>query len=455
MERLNQNTESNENLANSQAKFFRDLKLWELSSFEKYKFRLSTEKLILSPNESNEMTELAQLISGQNGFLEGALKLYKATLNPQFVGKVTGGTIRKILTTNLSAQDLEFINSNLESKSFMTRLDLVKVKKQNHVSPNFQIVEIEADKTHAFGYVTFPKLFRNTFLLEKNQLGIINAFVEELNNRKIEKGKPIILFLNKSENFYLKELTAFSVIAKRFDINLEIAEEKDIEIKSEKICIKNKNIDSNLLVSIPRITPSGIYGTGFQLSELLNLYRNKKIEVLIPPYRFLGAKGLLGIFKNTLNDPDIEIILEQTFGKELLKKLRPFIPDTINVTKRNKNEVLKILESEPDDWVIKEISTSGMRGVSLPGQDEEKRKKMLIQIIQNPFNFIIQRKVEQQTGLFTFSEPEKPSFIKQAEMYMRISPFVGNGKLFEIGLTAREQKSVHGSTDSIQIPVIF
>lgn len=456
MERFNSNISKEIGLTNFQASYFREINLWNSFDFNKFKFRLSSEKLVLSPMESKEIRLLSNLISAKDGFIQNAIKLYKMTLDPRFSGTILGGSIRKTLTTNISSVDLDFIDSDLDNAPFITRLDLVMAKNPMDGTPKFQIVEIEGDKTHAFGYVTFQKLIRNKFLFEENSLGIVEAFRTELEKRNIPNDEPIILILNRSESFYLKELKAFAEIAKMNGINLNIAEEGDIKIQDDQILVSSQKIKSKVLVNIPVLTPNGIYGTGFALNDFLKIYKEKKIQVLIPPYRFLGAKGLLGIFKNTLKDPELEKLLEKTFGKELLTSLRPFMPETINVTKRNKNKVLEILSNEPNEWVIKEISTSGMRGVSLPeGNEKEKRERMLAQIISNPFNFIIQRKVVQETRLFTFAEPENPSQIKQAEMYMRVSPFITNNGLIEVGLTAREKPSVHGAIDSIQIPVIY
>lgn len=457
MERFNQNfTDKERGLNNFQASFFRDINLWSTYDFNRFKFRLSAERMVLSPQESTEIKLISSIVSAKNGFINGAIKLYKMTLDPRFSGTILGGSIRKTLTTNISNSDLAFINADLENSPFITRLDLVKTKEFSGSTNQFQIVEVEGDKTHAFGYATFQKLIRNTFLFENNRLGIIEAFKEEIKLRNIPPEKPVILILNRSESFYLRELNAFAKIIKSCGVNLNIAEESDIKVTSDEIVIQSTNIRSNILVNIPVLTPNGMFGTGLSVENLLKIYTDKKLQVLIPPYRFLGAKGLLGIFKNSLNDPEQEKILEEAFGKETLLTLRPFIPETINITKRNKNRVLEILRAEPDQWVIKEISTSGMRGVSLPDVNEtEKRERMLAQIATNPFNFIIQKKVDQETHLFTFAEPETPNEIKQAQMYMRVSPFITKNGLTEIGLTAREKPSVHGATDSIQIPVIY
>lgn len=456
MERLTSNNKTvDASLVLKQANFFKQAELWTSYDFERFKFRLSNEALVLSPEESAELKTINTLLMAQDGFVRGAVKLYEKTLNPKFAGKTVGGMIRKTLTSNVSSVDLAFINSNLDSLPFLVRLDLVKLRNERTGSPIFQIVEIEGDKTHAFGYVTFPKLTRNMFSGEMNKLGIVDAFKTELGSRGIDLKDPVILFLNRSEGFYLRELTVFSKVAKRFGLNLSVTTESDITFSEDSVVVGSTGIKSRVLVNIPVLTPRGTYGTGINTEKMLKLYCDKKIQVLIPPFRFLGSKGLLGIFKNSLKDPELEEVLVETFGKDLLDKLRPFIPETVNVNKRNQNKVLQLLETNPESWVIKEVSTSGMRGVSLPNSNEEKRVKMISQIKSNPFNFIIQKKIEQEKKLFTFSEPENLQEIKQAEMFMRISPFLTQEGIAEIGLTARESPAVHGSVDAIQIPVVF
>lgn len=94
-----------------------------------------------------------------------------------------------------------------------------------------------------------------------------------------------------------------------------------------------------------------------------------------------------------------------------------------------------------------------MKGVALPS-DKERAADFAKEALDSPYNFVIQKKVEQATEVFKFSEPGR-ILVQSAPMYMRIELFASPLGIATVGVTGREVPSVHGATDAIQVPVIF
>lgn len=442
-------------ILDAQSKFLERVGLWTTPDLkEKYAYRLSPDCLKLSNKEKKDLEEIANLIYAPGGFLDGSLKLFQKTLSPQFTGVATGGIVRRGLTAGIAKREIPIQEILSEQKPFIVRLDLVKLKRKNESDPSFQIVEVEGDKTHGFGYLSIMDYFREEFVGRKDTRGIVWALEEELTKRNIKKGEPIILIVGQNERFYLTELEIFSKFAQRTGINLCTALEDQIKVGKDSIFAGEKDTEPRVLVNIPVLTSTGYSASGINEERLFELYQQGKIVCLIPPKRFLGSKGLLGLVRNGDNDPEIESVLNSVFNPELLLKIKKYIPETILVTRRNKKLVEKLLTEEPNAWVVKQTMSSGTKGVSLP-DDPEKRKKFLEQALSIPFNYVIQKKIPQETRVFSFSEAESPTLVKKAKMFMRVELFACPSGIATVGVTARETPSVHAQEDAIQIPVIF
>lgn len=437
-------------LMQSQADFLRKCGLWHT---DRSQFRLSLDVLELSASESQELVEISNLVAGHNGLLENTVKLFRMTSNPQFASSHAGGAIRKALCMGISKAEMPLQTLRPLDIPFLTRLDLVAVDKEKDSDSAFQIVEIEGDKSHAFGYCTLPAFLRNLMLKSNLPLGLIDAFKEELRFRNAE-GKQILHIVGELERFYLPELQVFARIAQSEGIDLIVAGESEIQVTRNGLKAPGLKDPATLLVSIPRLRPFGRGGSRIDAKNIYALYEEGVVDCMIPPKRFLGNKSLLGIVSNAMAEPELESYLNEIFGEKLIAGLRRFIPQTIQLTWKNRKEVLDMVARNSGEWIIKETTSSGMKGVSL-SNGENKRERMIKEATDSPFSYIVQRKVQQKTQTFRFSEPNNSIRINEAPMFMRISPFVTRSGIATVGLTARETPDVHGATDAIQIPVIF
>lgn len=444
MERIKP-TESVESQIQAQAEFYERIGMWSPFDAGKYDFRLSPDVLELTLVQKKELDEMAMLIYGEGGYLDGSVRLIKLTEDPKFTGTRVGGAIRKSLFFGIrkDEQALQLVDDVLP---FISRLDLVLTDGSDADNTSFKIVEVEGDKTHAFGYVTMPVHFNNIVSGNSQPLGVVEALGKKLQERG-GVDLETTLIVGESEAFYERELSVFAKIANESGLNLSVVREKKLDVGRL----------NGVVVSIPTLTPAGLKGSGIESADLYSRYVSGAIDCLIPPKRFLGNKSLLGIIKNSLGDEELERVLRETFSSTALAGLRKYIPDTVAVNKGNSRIVADLYESGPEEWVVKEIMSSGMRGVKLPDKatPDEVIEARASLIRQQPYNFILQRKVPQKRCEFKFAERDNLGTVKSAPMFMRISPFVTGDGVAAVGVTARETPAVHGARDAIQIPVKF
>lgn len=445
-------------LMQSQAQTLEKLGLWAGSNKDKFAFRLSPDSLELTRAQKDELEEINELIFGQGGFMQGALALFDKTFDPRFTSNPSGGKVARTLSLGTPKCEKEILQTFRSQVPALVRLDLALTGAGN---TSFKILEVEGDKTHAFGYATMTDMFAGESALKSGQLpGLIEVFRQILKKNMVPKEKSVALIVGRSEMFYEQELGIFANLAQASGVNIIMLPERDVQVTDKGISPKDgsfphvkNNFITDTLVNLPILTPAGERGTGIGAELLLRLFAEAKISCLIPPKRFLGSKGLLALVSNGDNDKGLETVLEECFDSQKITRLREFIPQTFVISKKSRPFASAELDDDPGRWVIKKSVSSGMKGVALP--EGNRQRSMLGEAIQNPYNFVMQKKVDQETREFRFSEPDNLNQIKKARMFMRISPFCTPNGIATISVTCRETPDVHGSRDSIQIPVIF
>lgn len=420
---------------------------------EKYLYRLSPDVHTMTKQEKIQLNEISHLIYAQGGFIDGAISLFEYVSNPKTQSTKTGGVLWRCLSSGIAKSELPY-QSRTHKPPFVCRLDLMSVKNPGNLQPLFQIAEIEGDKTHGFGYLTMIDYFRSLFYNKADTSGILNALKQKLEFDSIAPSTPITLIVGQKERFYVTELQMFSKFARASGINLKVMTEDQVEVTDTGIKFDQPGTISTTLISVPPLNPHGDTGSGINAEKLFKLYSDGTINCLIPPNRFLGSKALLGLISNGDGNPEIEQILAKFFDPEILDKLRIYIPKTIMITKTNSQAVSSLLSSQPDCWVIKKVMSSGTKGVALP-EDTTKKEAFIYEALKTPYNYIIQKKVEQKMTNFSYSNPYHEAGISNANMYTRVELYACQDGIATLGITAREVPSVHVAKDAIQIPVVF
>jgi len=447
-------------LVQSQARFLEEIGLWEAGSDKgRFAFRLSPDVLELNFEQKAELEEINDLMFSRGGFFDGANRLFDRTFDQRFISTNTGAKVLKTLRSGLPKAERELIKSGDRQMPAVCRLDLALAPDQDS---EFKILEVEGDKTHAFGYATIAELFARQIadVTTERLPGLVFDFGTFLKGAGATPEKPAVLIVGREEMFYETELKFFAQICRKNLIPLVVLAEREVQVSTSGISLNDgsfpagkNSFTTDLLVNLPVLTPDGYRGTGIDADLLLRLFAEGKIRCLIPPKRFLGSKGLLALVSNGDNDPELETILRGCFDPGKLARLRELIPSTFVISKKSKVRALAELDENPGAWVIKKSMSSGMRGVALP--EGNRQRSMLGEAVEAPFNYVMQAKVAQETRTFRFAEPNNLNIIKRARMFMRISPFCTPGGISTVCVTGRETSDVHGATDSILISTVF
>lgn len=447
-------------LVQAQARFLEEIGLWETGPEKgRFAFRLSPDVLELNFKQKAELEEINVLMFSPGGFFDGANRLFDRTFDQRFISTNTGAKVLKTLRSGLPKAERELIKSNDKQMPVVCRLDLAFAPNQDS---EFKILEVEGDKTHAFGLATIAELFARQITGDATERppGLVSAFRTFLKGAGATPEKPAVLIVGREEMFYETELKIFAQFCRKNLIPLVALGEREVQVSTSGISLNDgsfpagkNSFTTDLLINLPVLTPGGYRGTDIDADLLLRLFAEGKIRCLIPPKRFLGSKGLLALVSNGDNDLELEAVLQDCFDPDKLARLRELIPSTFVISKKSRARALNELDENPGAWVIKKSMSSGMRGVALPSGNRQ--RSMLGEAVEAPFNYVIQAKVAQETREFRFAEPNDLNAIKKARMFMRISPFCTPGGIATICVTGRETPDVHGATDSILISTVF
>lgn len=448
---MSENTEKLLEIVRTQDSLLEDTGFWDSpSARKKYAFRLSPDQLELSSDEKAELEELNALIYGENGVLKGAVRLFAKTRQQQFASRREFSKIGTTLKIGLPKNERGIQDTYPLDVPAIVRLDLARTN--GSASTRFKIMELEGDKTHAFGYSTLIDMMMDPTIPSINRpMGIIESLRRATTNRGIQDSN-LALLIGSSESFYEQELEVFAQLARKQGLNIYSIPERDLAVTPKGIPV-NGTV-TNELVNLPILTPDGRYGTTVDAQSLLDLYAEARVACLIPPKRFLGSKGLIGLISNGDQDPAIEGVLVDTFSQETLDGIRKYLPRTYIINKKNQQVVRDELAKNPNRWVIKKTMSSGMRGVGLP-TFADRQRLLLDEACANPFNFVIQEIIDQQTQEFNYAESGNYDILNRAPMFMRIELFASEVGIATVLVTARETPDVHGAKDAIQIPAVF
>jgi len=424
--------------------------IWTPEMFARYSFELSPDVPVFTAEQKAEIQWINHIIfSASGGYLHGSLKMYKDLKDSEKLrNDPTGRNIWKALNNGISKHELA-IQGQFNQLPIFARCDLMSVLSTGKHSPLFQIAEVEGDKTHGMGYYDG--------FIHKNSLDITGDINGQTFSEAVKMcvgDEVVVLLVGDKELFYLPEMKSLLLPeAISQGLNLVVATEDQLELtQDEEMPIEAGGVKARWMVNIPELNPDGLLVKPEVGKNLYNLYADGSISCLIPPNRFLGNKALMGIVSNGLNDPKLDRWIEGYFKWEL-GPMRHFFPITIMVTKENVAQVIEILQSQPGDWVIKKTVSSGAKGVSL-GDDTAQRTRMMAELSAAPFNYILQKKVEQSTRSFWHADPTTMDLL-YSPMYTRTELYTQFGDPLTVGVTARASKAVHVQHDAIQIPVKY
>lgn len=191
-------------------------------------------------------------------------------------------------------------------------------------------------------------------------------------------------------------------------------------------------------------------------SALYNLYKANPERFLYSPTPSLGNKALMGFVSKTGNNDELEEMLKSYYSKEKLDLIRKYIPQTVLVGRRFKDEVKLFLEQN-NTGVLKANVSSGLKGVWVYKSIDELNMKSKINLYKEEKkpNYTLQEFIDQKKfKLETYSGENNR--LETDNWYLRMTLQVDtNGNIVDAEITGRKTPDVHGAVDCIQIPCVF
>ena len=165
----------------------------------------------------------------------------------------------------------------------------------------------------------------------------------------------------------------------------------------------------------------------------------------------MGAKGILALLRNDGKNEYLESLLLAFIKKRSLELVRRYIPETLLVgTKAEGFDAVKERVSHKK-YVLKESISSGMKGTVF--SDSPDFERVLASACKSKMNWILQEEVINQPQ--TFSWFENGCQLKTSkDWFMRVTVQYVNRQLADAVVTARQDKSVHGAKDCLQIGTV-
>ena len=317
---------------------------------------------------------------------------------------------------------------------------LLKVDLMVDENGDFKIAEIDGHNKHGLGYSTLGLRLREALYPEAKVLpGIVKTLAEEL--KRLGHNEIKLLYADQ-ERFYLPEFEIAKQEFLKHGINCLVVSEMDTD---------EKFLESGMFLDLPFM---------YQRKELYEIivsaYKNGKVEFIIPPKPFFGAKGVLALLRNDEKNEGLESILHSFIKKESIDLIRKYIPKTLLVGMQATGIDLIKKHISEKRFVLKESISSGMKGVIF--SDEESFDFILASACASNMNWILQEEVINQPQTFSWFENknEMEVEVKTANnWFMRATVQYVNRQIGDIIITARQDKAVHGAKDCLQLGTII
>ncbi len=340
---------------------------------------------------------------------------------------------KKEVSRDLESEE-QILNSNISANHPFTRLDLIVDPK----SGDLMIAEIEESKLHGFGYATLCRI------LSEDRVGI--GLAECIS--QISLSEPIGMLLSRNERFYEVEAKFFEKAVNKLGGNLVVIPEQEMTLCEEGIIKKTYGLNSIMvkkIMTLPEFRKSTEEQSRIN-KAISRLYVTGVIDVLSFNMPLLGEKATLALISNSHNDPDLEKLLLMCFDPDVLNVLRKHIPSTMIPFNKDNRKSLETDIINGKQVFIKEIDSSGARGIGRPGDIERQ-----IELLRSK-GVIVQDAIEPNYIKLPFCDLQTGA-VGEDDFTTRVGVFGISGKLADIAMTASPSPVAHGGASSIQTGV--
>jgi hypothetical protein len=304
----------------------------------------------------------------------------------------------------------------------------------------FLIAEIDGHNKHGLGYSELAARCRRAVAPEGVSFpGVVAALKSELNRRGTD---TLTILYADQERFYLPEMEVLRLAFAEQGLTLVLACEKDIRVESGSAMLHGKPFAPSVLLDLPFL-----FHNPPLLNWLVGKAQDSEIEFLIPPKPFLGSKAMLALLRNEANEPELEAILRAFIRAESLELVRQAIPATYLVGHSSRQPVLTSVSPK---FVLKESISSGMKGTLF--MENAKFVDQLKAAESSPYRFILQEEVTNRARQY---RAYRDGELVSGEWFQRITMHIIGRQIADIVVTARQDKSVHGAPDCLQLGTII
>ena len=404
--------------------------LWSGARKHSHAFLLSPSIYQITKSQREELTKLGYaLYDCLLGLSHMAIIAYDASLN--YSGAWT--TIRKVFSTGVPRVYQDLQGMNVRELPGLLKVDLMVDQ-----NGSFKIAEIDGHNKHGLGYSTIGMRFRQALYPDAEALpGTVKSVAEEV----IRLGHNTIkLFYADQERFYIPEFEVASEEFLKHGIRCDVVSEMD----ADKAFLRE-----GLFLDLPFLYQNvSLYET------IIPAYKSGKVQFIIPPKPFLGAKGVLALLRNDGGNEQLGTVMQSFIKKRSLDLVKKYIPETLLVGKQaeSNDSVKKRVANKR--YVLKESISSGMKGTVF--SDSAEFDSTLITAGYSKMNWILQEEVINQPQTFSWYENGRgePELRTADDWFMRVTTQYVNRLLADVIITARRDKAVHGAKDCIQIGTV-
>ncbi len=399
--------------------------LWDGQRERTHAFLLSPDLFILQPAQAAELQGIGRALQACLG---GLARIVAISTTPGLTHGKTWDMIARISRTGIPAyyHELQGLGPNRTP-------DICKVDFMVDTKGRFQIAEIDGHNKHGLGYSTLAAQARHFLAGDQRSFpGVVTVLVDAIRKRGHNE---CTLLTADQERFYLPECEILAKALQAAGIALRVVSERELSVGELKLGM--------LFVDFPFM-----FKNQDLIAGLVDRYRKGEIAFLIPPKPFLGSKALLALLRNDGQNPELEAILRAHIKAEALDTLRAAIPPTWLVGKRSGE--LPNPNGNGHRFVLKEAVSSGMKGTIF--SDDPRFPTVLASAQRSIFRSVLQEEVENHPFRFRYFSPEGAEL--EAEWFVRATVHYAQGAIADLIVTARQDRSVHGAKDSLQLGAI-
>lgn len=299
------------------------------------------------------------------------------------------------------------------------------------------IAEIDGHNKHGLGYSTLAARIRKIITKAPAFPGVAAGLAEAVKKRSSDNNELTLLYADQ-ERFYLPEFRILQDELGKHKISMTVIAEKDCDLLAEHNQYK-------LLLDFPFL-----YQNSLLNQRIAGLYRDEKVDFLIPPKPFFSSKAILALLRNDEQDKELEAILRSQISFHSLDLLRCYIPETYLVNKRIESSYWEGL-CNGRNFVIKEAISSGMKGTVFPGDADF--DTVFQKACSSYYHFILQQEISNRWQNFNYFSDEGK--LLQDNWHMRITVHYTIRQVADIIVTARRDKKVHGALDCLQVGAVI